>query len=213
MSLFVTTWLWGDKYPERYVERLRSGVKRGLDADLAVCRPWPEDEWLTRSPGCFVRLRAFDPLWQASIGAQPGDRIVCLDLDLIVTGPLGDLFDRPEGFVILKGANVSNPCTLNASVWMLRAGYRPDVWSDFTPQAAEAIGYYAFPDDQRWFEHKMPDAGGWECGSASGIWGFGKKTWPRDNRLPGGAKIGAFPGHRDPSMFTHLDWVRRHWGD
>jgi hypothetical protein len=68
-------------------------------------------------PGCFARSALFDPEWQARHGIEPGDRFVCLDLDLIVTGPLDGLFDRPEPFAILQGVNASNPCPYNGSVW------------------------------------------------------------------------------------------------
>jgi hypothetical protein len=53
----------------------------------------------------------------------------------------------------------------------------------------------------------MPNAAGWPCGPDSGIWSFGKRGWPRNNELPSGARMVAFPGYRDPSMFENLDWV------
>jgi hypothetical protein len=208
--MIVTTWAWGAKYPQSYIDRLRAGVRRHLDVDLTVCRPEPEDEHLTEIPGCFCRLRAFDPDWQERLGAHPGEPIVCLDLDLIVTGPLAPVFDRPEPFVILQGVNSSNPCPYNGSVWMLRAGYRPDVWSDFSLEAAAEVPWFAFPDDQAWFAAKMSGAGAF--GPKEGVYAFGKPGWPRGDLMPPNARIVAFPGHRDPALFTHLEWVRRHWG-
>jgi len=215
MSLHIGTWCWGSRYGREYVDRLESAVVRNYSHAFSFhCwAPEPEDRHLTEIPGCFARLRTFDPTWQLRNGIAHGDRIVVLDLDLIVTGRLDDgVFDRDEPFVIWKGANQSNPNPLNGSVWMLKAGYRPDVWLDFTVRAASALPFYAFPDDQNWFLHKFgPDCAGWQCGPESGIWSFAKRGWPKDNRLPEGAKIVAFPGSRDPSQFQHLDWVRQHW--
>lgn len=209
--LFVTTWVWGSKYPRVYVERLAAGVARHLkqEHNFIVCRPGEEDAALTEVKGCFARLRTFDPDWQYARGFKPGDRIVCLDLDMVVTGPLDALFDRPEPFVILQGVNSSNPNPFNGSVWMVRAGYRPDVWTDFSLEAASKVPFDAFPDDQAWFHHKMPDAAAY--GPATGVLAFQKPGWPKGTQLPPTASLVAFPGYRDPAQFTHLDWVRAHW--
>jgi hypothetical protein len=152
----------------------------------------------------------FDPAWQAKLGIAPGDRVVNLDLDLVVTGALDPLFDRKDDFTILQGINTTNPCPMNGSVWMLRAGARPDVWSDFSLEEARTkTRIHSFADDQGWFEYKMPDAGAW--GPADGVYGFKKEGWPSGDELPENARIVAFPGWRDPQKFEHIDWVREHW--
>lgn len=176
---------------------------------FGVFAPEAEDEYLTKLPGCFCRLRMFDPEWQDRNGIS--GRLVCVDLDVVVTGELDEVFDRPEKFVILQGANAANPCPFNGSVMMLRTGSRPDVWKDFSLKRAEEVPYYEFPDDQAWLAHKVPDAGGWKAGPESGIYAFQKPGWPKGESLPAGAKLVAFPGWRDPSRFAHLDWVKRHW--
>lgn len=212
MALLITTWSWGAKYADHYRERLAAAVARNLTwkHEFRVLSPEPEDEQLTNIPGCFARLRAFDVAWQQRQGLKPGDRIVCLDLDLIVTGRLDDMLARPEPFAILSGVNASNPCWANGSVWWTTAGYRPDVWTDFSLDAASALpGIYEFADDQLWLAHKLPDAG--RITGADGVFAFQKRGWPKGDALPKGARIVAFPGWRDPSKFTHLDWVKEHW--
>lgn len=210
--IHITTWLWGTKYGPEYIQRLRAGVTRHMTQEhrFLVCNPTRADLPLTHIPGCFARLRAFDPAWQARQGIKPGERIVCLDLDLIVTGGLDAVFDRDEPFVILQGANSANPCPYNGSVWQLRAGYRPDVWFDFSLASAAEMPFFEFPEDQAWFHHKMPGAAGWRAGQ-DGVYAMGKPGWPKGTALPPDARIVAFPGRRDPSQFTHLDWVKRHW--
>lgn len=213
MALVITTWQWGSKYPACYVERLAAGVGRHIEQDhrFVVLKPHPEDEALTKIPGCFARLRMFDPAFQKLHGIEEGDRVVSLDLDLIVTGPLDQTFDRKEPFVILQGANVSNPCPYNGSVWMFRAGWRPDIWSDFSLLKLDLIPMWEFPDDQGWFWHKIADAAGWRAGRSSGIYAFQSRGWPGGELLPKGARIVCFPGRRDPSQYMHLSWVRKHW--
>lgn len=211
--LWVTTWRWARKYEGHYVERLRSGVERNLKQEFkfAVFAPEAEDEHLTKIPGCFCRLRYFSAEWQDKQGIKPGDRIVCIDLDVVVTGALDPLFDRSEDFVILKGANSSNPCPVNGSLQMLKAGKHEDVWKDFSLKRAAEVPFFEFPDDQAWIANRIPAYAAWKAGPESGVYAFQKTTWPKGDALPKDARIVAFPGWRDPSKFTHLDWVRENW--
>jgi hypothetical protein len=222
--LTVVTWWWGNKYPRHYVERISAGVLRHLKEEHCFVVVSPEnpniegvswhllrDKKLTNVKGCFARLRMFDPEWQTEIGATEGDRLVCIDLDAIVTGPLDPLFSRAEPFLILLGANAVNPCPYNGSLWMLRTGYRPDVWTDFSLEAAGKVPFFEFPDDQAWFAHKLPNENGWQVGKRSGVYAFKKPGWETGTELPEDARLVCFPGYRDPSHFTHLKWVQEHW--
>jgi alpha-N-acetylglucosamine transferase len=112
VALHVVVWRWGTKYKLEYLHRLQNGLDRHLKEPFIfrIERPLFEDEYLTKIPGCFCRLRMFDPQWQRDRGMVEGDRIVSIDLDVVITGPLDPLFYRPEKFVILHGANASNPC-------------------------------------------------------------------------------------------------------
>ena len=209
-ELTICTWVWGSKYPGFYVSRLKAAVGRHVKQPYrwAVFSPKNEDMHLTEIPGCFARLRMFDPEWQREHGIT--GRLVCMDLDTIITGPLDPLFDRPEPFVILHGGNSDNPCPYNGSLHMLRAGYRPDVWTDFSLRAARQIPFFKFPDDQGWYSFKIPEAAGWKVGE-NGIYCFQKPGWPKGDELPKDARLVAFPGWRDPAKFTHLKWIQDNW--
>ena len=208
-ELNVATWAWGSKYGREYLDRLRAGVSRHLRQPhkFWVFHPDERDRHLTEVPGCFARLRMFDPAWQRRHGLE--GRFVVLDLDLIVTGDLGPMFEGDEPFRILQGVNASNPCPFNGSVWRLDVGHRPDVWTEFGLEAAAKVPHDKFPDDQAWFAHMMPDAGAF--GPKDGVYAFQKPGWPRGEALPRNARIVAFPGWRDPVGFKHLDWVKEHW--
>lgn len=209
--LIVCTWVWGTKYGLDYVENLFAAVRRNLKQDCQpmVATPPAEDLYLTEVKGCFARLRMFDPDWQAANGIEPGDKMVCMDLDLVITGPLDDLFNRPEPFTIVQGVNTANPCPFNGSLWMLEAGYRPDVWGEFSLELAQKVPFYEFTDDQAWLADMLPDAGSF--GPEDGVYAFQKRGWPKGDALPKNARIVAFPGWRDPSQYVRLDWVAEHW--
>ena len=209
--LTVSTWIWGDKFSKDHVERLREGIKRHLKQPYhwRVFHPEVRDMHLTKIPGCFARLRMFDPEWQKRNGIE--DRLVNFDLDTVVTGELDHLFDRPEPFVIMQGANTVNPCPMNGALMMLKAGAHPEVWNDFSLEAARQIPFHSFPDDQGWIWHKLPEAAGWKCGPESGVYVYQKRGWPPGTkRLPAGARLVTFINN-DPSKMMDLEWVWQNW--
>ncbi len=224
-DLAICTYLWGNKYDESYVEKLAAGLKRHMkeeyrficisdkDVDVpgVINYKIPEvDRYLLERKGCFARLRLFDPRYQAKLGLT--GRVVSIDLDVVVCGDLYPLFYRSESFMILQGANAKNPCPYNGSLWMIRAGYRPDVWNMFSTEAAEKVPAYEFSDDQGWLHWCVPNASGWRAGSASGVYAFRKPGWPPGaDDLPEDARLVCFPGWRDPSQFTDVPWIGYHW--
>ena len=224
MALSICTWMWGDKYSPEYVNRLHRGLRRNLtrpfrfllmtesSRDIALPflierYPIPDPDLCTKD--CFARLRMFDPAWQKSLNLV--GPIVCIDLDVVITGNCDQLFDRQEPLVVLQGANAANPCPYNCSVFMLWPGTNPEVWSEFSLEAAQGIPHYGFPDDQGWLHALVPGAAAWRVGPSSGIYAYRKPQWPPSDRLPADARIVAFPGRRDPSHFQHLGWVKEHW--
>lgn len=213
MTLKICTWLWGDKYSHDYVRKWKDGVRRHVSQphEIVIFCPDPSTEYLTKIQGCFCRLKMFDRKWQRENGISLDDRLVCTDLDVVFTGPLDPLFERSEPFVILGGANAKNPCPFNGSIMMLRGGHNQEIWSSFSLEAARKAPYYEFPDDQGWLWHKLPNAATWQVGQTSGIYSFQKRGWPGDDNLPAGARMVVFPGWRDPSKFTRIDWVKEHW--
>lgn len=217
--LTIVTWKWGKKYSADYVLRLEAGVSRWLwqkhrficitddDRGLHGIETLPIVDPDLCDRGCFCRLRLFDPDWQKQYGLD--DRIVCLDLDAIVTGNLDPLFDRSGLFVVLQGVNAVNPCPYNCSVFMLKAEAYPEIWSKFDPKVVSHVPYHEFPDDQGWLHHMIPQAAGWS--THDGIYAFRKPGWPKGEALPPNARLVVFPGRQDPSHYLHLPWIKRNW--
>lgn len=211
--LHFVTWLWGDKYSHDYLTKLEAGLKRNVKQPyrFIIARPKTEEDFkLTSIPGCFVRLQMFSAKWQSENGIAPGERVVQIDIDSILTGKLDPLFDRPEPFVILQGAN-HQPCRFNGCLSMLRAGSHPEIWECFSLEAAQKIPYHTFPDDQGWLWHHLPDAAGWQTGSSSGCYVYQKPGWITGEKLPIGARYVTFAGKRRPDLIAQLDWVKEHW--
>jgi len=225
--LTICTWLSGDAYSLEDVAKLKRGIDRHLkqpyrfmliteherEVPEFLCTGWLcpiQDRYLLDHKGCFVRLRMFDPEWQKEL--EIDDRLVCMDLDSVVTRNLDALFDRPEPFVILGGVNAMNPCPFNGSLMMIRPGAHPEVWSDFSLKAVQNMPCYQFPDDQQWIAKKVPAAATWRAGRTSGVFGFRKPGWyTREESLPHEARLVVFPGWRKPSKFLNLPWIQEHW--
>lgn len=220
--LTICCWLWGWKYSKADVDRLRIGLERHLkQPHRFVCiSDHPIDSYpyvqipkqdlpLLQAPGCFARLRLFDPKFQDEIGAT--DKIVNIDLDVVVTGELDYLFETNATFKILSGANAANPCPYNGSIFMLRKGAHQDVIDKFSTDVAKEIPFMEFPDDQAWFHHMMPNAETWPV-AGSGIYAFEKPGWPRRSvELPKNAVLVVFPGWRHPSLFRDIPWIYENW--
>lgn len=218
----VVTWRWGTKYGPAHVANLKAGVARNLtlrhrfvcvtDQNDSPGEAWPIEDpgLLGHRDGCYARLRMFDPVWQLKRGIE---RLVCLDLDMVITGSLDALFNRPHAFMILHG-NHFNPCPFNGSVMMIDRCARPEVWKRFDIGKAEKVSHIKGRwrgTDQTWIAHMAPDAPGWTY--KDGIYGYEKPGWPVPGGagwLPRDARIVTLNGKRDPS--TQPDpWVAQHW--
>jgi hypothetical protein len=224
MAVNIITWLWGNKYGGYDVVRLAKACRKHFRGDhrfhLFTDRPGagyppivavhPISDPALCGRACLCRLRMFDPVWQQ--GYNFDGQIISLDLDLVITGELDPLFADDATFKILHGANAANPNPFNASVMMLRSGEHAAVWNEFSYEALLQTRFYEFPDDQGWIWHKLPQADGWQVGSASGIYAFQKPGWPIGKvELPADARIVTFIGHRKPQQFPQVPWIRKYW--
>ncbi|MEE8370477.1 MAG: hypothetical protein V3S00_06890 [Dehalococcoidia bacterium] len=227
----IVCWLWDDpryryshlfRYTANHVNVLASMVRRnltmeheivcitdmpeGIDPSIRIVPIWDD---LREMGGCYVRLKAFAPEMKQLIG----DRFVWIDVDCVIVGRLDSLFNRPEDFVIWSHAGGRLPYC--ASMVMMDAGARRQVWDDFDQEAAPAIGdpRRAFGTDQSWICERLPGEAVWDRkdGVLSRI-DVGL-TWrrPVPHGLPRGAKIVFFHGPYDPASMTGPDWVTENW--
>lgn len=141
-----------------------------------------------------------------------GERLLYLDLDMVVAGDLDPLVTSDE-FRIVRQTVAAPGMHYNSSLMLLTTGARKDVWSKFQPHMAEALcrasGYNC--SDQFWIAQVLgKDEPTW--GPDDGVLVFRDIMGHRD--LPPGARLIIFPGSHDPSVAGLQDgypWIRQHW--
>jgi hypothetical protein len=243
----AAAWRWGNKYPVNYVNILFHSIRRNLspktqlqficisddDRGLDPAIDWlpiqllppPAIEAIAVMDGCYARLVVFDPDFPNilnSAGIEPPKRLTVFDLDAVVCGPMDALFMRQEPFIIAQGIHYLHT-KFNGSLIQLKLGYRPDVWTDFSVEAARPFTYHQSPEgdlvyqstDQSWLFHKFGGRAAQFTPRGSGVYGYGKPGWPQGGTaLPANARIVFFPGQRDPKdpvLQEKLPWIKEHW--
>lgn len=155
--------------------------------------------------GCYHRLYTFSNQMRAMVG----DRFVCMDLDMIITGDITSLLTREEDFVYyrMRGSDGSG-WRMNNGMYMMNAGARNHIWEIFKDAPKASMEKRVGPGtDQGWTNfcvqklhpQKYYDAY-WEQG-VDGIYDMrqdiietGRTTLPND------CKILMWPGPRDPQQ-------------
>lgn len=185
---------------------------RGIDDSVTRLPLWDDDLARMRSPhgvgfpACYRRLRLFHP----DAGQWFGERFVSIDLDVVLTGDMTPVWDRPEAFVGWQ--DPYRPGQLCGSMLLMSAGARPGVWSGFdpatSPDLAKRAGYRG--SDQAWISYCLPDAARWTA--HDGVLSYRRDVANRGG-LPGHARAVMFHGRYDPwTEGQRYGWVRRNWG-
>lgn len=180
-------------------------TSEGLDPSIAIIEP-PRDfeavripTWKEARPQCLRRIAMFAP----DAANRFGERFVCMDIDSVITGPLDPLFTDHD-FRIFRGTSAGRP--YNGSMLMLRAGSRPQVYTDFTPEGAAEAGRRFVGSDQAWITHCLgPNEATW--GPEDGVvWHGGKASEnPRVLFFPGNAKPWDLPELPDVAQHYRRD--------
>lgn len=168
------------------------------------------------NPSCYVRLFIFSPEARDVFG----ERIVSVDLDMVLTGDVTPLFDRDVDFAIWGGQAVQPRSSVvynwfNGSLMMVRAGARSKVWTEFDPSRSPARAHLAGcrGSDQGWIAYCL---GRNEVlwGANDGVYSYRNHVLPAGGRLPKGARVVAFHGAHDPwhrDVQIRSPWVREHY--
>lgn len=192
----------GTKYSAEYVNHLQAQVHSSTSVPykflcvtddplgvLADCAPPCTD--LT---GWWPKLSLFS---QSAYGIE--DKLLFLDLDVIITGNLDSLLEYPSGFCIIQ--DFLKPGTYNSSVFLLRAGFLPHVWAKFRP--------VYIPDyrggDQQWIFENAPGADYWPP-----EWCVSYKLQAKTS-VPLNARIVCFHGKPKPPDVLTGSWVDKYW--
>lgn len=229
----VVTWLWNEGFRDYRPEHINACAlmfKRGLSlhhnfvciadesngldagvnwiqtpeaaANLGKLRS-PEG---ARFPSCYRRL------WMFSNAAKVlGDRVLLIDLDLVLTGDITPLFDRKEDFVgwrpHMKWGDAKR---FGGGLYLLTPGTRTAVYDKFdgleSIRCARSAGYRG--SDQAWISYCLAA----QEASWSDDQGIYSIRDIKDGRLPlpEDARLVQFNGPQKP-WNSPLPWVQRYW--
>lgn len=185
----------------------------GIAPGIRIIPLWRENAALPNlsirnGPSCYRRLRMFS----TDAAELIGQRFVSLDLDVVLTGDVTPLWDRPEDIVLWGGTTPANH--YNASMILMTAGARRRVWDEFdpavSPARAKAAGHLG--SDQAWISYRL-GRGEKMWSQADGVYSFRCDLTPKGGALPDGARLVIMHGKRDPwsPQVQHLRWVREHY--
>lgn len=210
----------GYSYGDRHVHVLKRMVERHLSLPHRfVCiadAPVEGVETIRLDPATHIEGTCYAKLmiWKPDIGKLLGERILCLDLDCVVTGSLDEIAGRTKDVVLWRNPNYRADAEpprrafYQSSMILLTAGARPEVWEHFDPLASPAaIAPHWRATEQAWLSHILRhDEAYWD--SSWGVYGAGRlNSEGVGSELPDDARIVFFPGRREPSQ---VETQRKH---
>ena len=154
-------------------------------------------------------------------------KVLCLDLDLIITGSLDDLFDYPGEVMIIKDW-IKKDGTGNSSVYRFEVGAHPEVLAEFE-KSFEKIKK-AHRNEQEYLSAALMAKGALKYWPDEWCRSFKRHClqpfWflvARETRVPDNARVIVFHGKPDPHeaiegvsgkwyrRFRPATWVADHW--
>lgn len=240
--------MWNDKhlgdrpYQPEHVNTLQRAVSRNLsrphrficvadsaqgfskDVEVFITPPEAREVGMLRSPEGGRFPSCYRRLWNFSEGAKAfGEKILCIDIDLVPTGDWGPLFDRDEDFVGWRPLrDWGRKLRFGGGIYLLKPGTRKHLWDGFKgPQSiAEARAAGMRGSDQAWISHKLGAVEPYYARDA-GIYSirdlhYGtviraiKPKKIEKPKLPSDARLVQFNGPQKP-WACNLSWVAQHW--
>ncbi len=141
--------------------------------------------WGPSRPQCLRRLSMFRRDAATIFGA---DRIVCMDLDLVVCGSLDPVLDIKDDFKITNGT--ARRRAYNGSMMSLRLGTRARAFETFDLKRATEAGRKHVGSDQSWLAHSLPGEKTWKVEDGVRFWG--------PHEVLGDARVMFFAGQLKP---------------
>lgn len=158
----------------------------------------PNPTWPNRGPSCYRRLKLFKMF---------NEPFVVLDLDIVITGDLAPLWNRPEPCVTYRPPGLNGG--INGAMWLVNEPERfRFVWDLFdpatSPAATKALGYRG--SDQAWLTACLQHCSA-QWGLNEGLYEYGRLRVRRGKKyLPDDARIVFFHGKPDPWECDD-DWI------
>lgn len=133
-------------------------------------------------PNCYKRLF----LYSDEAKQIFGDRVISIDIDTLITANIDDIVTYDEApFKAMEG----NCAPYNGSLWSLKTGVFPHIWTDFNQESPKEIirntkrpnGRPYYGSDQAWMSYKL-GTGHPTWGASDGVYQFHSgRSW---HKLP-----------------------------
>lgn len=208
-------------YDSGYVNRMANMLRRhlsrpyelvcvtddtaGLDSSIRVIELPSE---VAALPGEYRKLYVF----HRSLAARIGARVLMLDLDLVIVGPIDELVARAEPFIAWSCHENTKVGRFNTSVVLMDTGAFHDAWDRFEGESSieeiQRLGYDGWEQD--WVSHVVGERGTRWARRGEGIDSFMEV---RDGFRPT-TRIVSFNGRRSPAMTqlqAQFPWITQHW--
>ena len=213
------TWLWKgwrDVYNERHVMALRRMLQKfgpdhrllvvsdrelALPDDVIVYSIWkqPIQPGLHVKQNCFARLKLFDP----DFGHKLGNRLVSIDLDVLIQDDISPLFETFPDFRAVAGVS----SYYNGSMWEMRPGTNAHVWSRLLETYPREVirqiekarhGFYrpVNGSDQAWLSMHIEDGELWTL--QDGVLHYSEEKLPERRHNLRDARMICFAGGTKP---------------
>lgn len=201
-------------YPDDHEVVCVTNIPDGIDERVRIVPLWDEFASVysphgNNQPACYRRVRAFS----RDMADLIGPRFVSVDLDCVIVGDMRTLWNRKEDFLIYHYPMRTTP--YNGSMWMMNAGAREQVYTQFDPNVsplkAKKAGLRG--SDQAWFAYVL--------GDREKTWGYkdGVVAWRSDLKqrgyvLPPHSRIVFFHGLVDPwdkEARDRAPWIEEHY--
>lgn len=187
----------------------------GLDSQIEAVKIWddfkdiPNPTWLN-GPRCYRRLLTFGEAFRQIAG----DRFLCIDLDVLLTGDVTPLVEREEDFLMWGTDNADIPFC--GSMYMMTTGVHEEVLGSFdpirSPILSEEAGYRG--SDQAWIRYCIGDDIATWNRKNDGVYSYQDYIMPKcHGRLPTDARVVMFhgkPDYWDQVALQRSPWIREH---
>ena len=172
-------------------------------------------DWRKHIPGTvYARLMQHNRDWCL---ANLGERVLSLDVDIVITGNIDHILSKEEDFVIWRNPNFPKPnrAFYQSSVQLFSAGARQELWDDFDPvETPKWVNWRFGGREQAWISERLD----WDeayFSERDGIYGAGRLSGAGVyTDLPDNACIVSFPGARAPWQSEVQEkhrWVKEHY--
>ena len=217
---------WGSRYSADFDNRLNAAVQRNTDrptqlicltddpsgVDEAVkCKPIPDinlpDELITTPWRKLV-------LWQDKLAGLSGD-VLFLDLDLVITGSLDEMFDyEPGRFCVIENWTQPGSKIGNTSCFRWRVGTHTHIFDKLETEQERILSTYRI--EQVYISREVSDMVFWPKSWCASFKHSLLPKWPlnffKTPKLPAETKIVAFTGKPDQDEALVGDWpVKATW--